>query len=249
MRQLFNKCRFHVFKIRLIKITSQSGKRLNTSLKYTKVPCLYKTDLIIVRLPCVSRIKAMAADHNTKAINSTSLNDKLKQLRDDMFDQRKMAQDILDSLDVISKDNFKRAFFFEVDIVKASQLLDMESQFTLYINEFKEAGSYKSAELYHNALHTLLAYRGNVDLQDIDEKYLTKYEAYMKSIGNSPSTVSMYQRALRAVFNSASSIRSYRPRHTRSRSTRCSLAARVRTCCTLPRWKRSSNTYLRPMLA
>ncbi len=133
--------------------------------------------------------------------NAGTLNEKQKKLRDEMLLQRKKAQDVLDNLTVITKDNFNQSFYSEVDIVKASQLLDMESQFNLYIYELNGGEQVRSAEMYTNALRSLLDYRKNLNLQDIDVRYLKGYETHMKNVGCSMSTISMYLRCLRSIFN------------------------------------------------
>lgn len=147
------------------------------------------------------RLSATVKDF-TKALAGTgTLSEKQKQLRDQMLEQRQKAQDVLGNLQVITKDNFNHAFYGEVDIIKASQLLDMRSQFKLYISELTDAEQIRSAEMYTNAMNSLLAFRKNLNLQDIDAKYLRAYEAHMKNQGCSASTTSMYLRCLRSVFN------------------------------------------------
>ncbi len=149
------------------------------------------------------KVSACVKDYDKAINNKGVLNENQRRLRETMFESRDKAQRILDGLSVITKENFNHAYYSEVDIVKAASLLDIESQFTLYMEELKEAGSIKSSEVYRNALRTLLAYRGNVNLQDIDHQYLKRYEAYMKANGNGLSTTSMYLRCLRAIFNRA----------------------------------------------
>jgi integrase/recombinase XerD len=139
-----------------------------------------------------------------KAVNGKgSLTQELKDLRALLLEKRQKAQYVLDSLNVTTKDSFNQAYYSEVDLVRIKDMLDIKSQFSFYIEELKEQERIRTAVFYKEALDTFLDYKKNIALQDIDEAYLSRYEAYMKATGRSKATAFMYMRALRSIFNRA----------------------------------------------
>lgn len=73
------------------------------------------------------------------------------------------------------------------------------------IRNFKEHGRVRTAETYRAALNSFRQYRGGEDimLDNITPEVIEGYEAWHKSKGNTPNTISFYMRILRAVFNRA----------------------------------------------
>jgi integrase/recombinase XerD len=124
-----------------------------------------------------------------------------KEIRDLLMDYKQKAEKVLESLKVITPDNFKRMFLSEADIVTAASMIDIRSQFRIYIDELRDENRFRSADFYNSALKTFTEFKGNVNLQEIDTNYLRRYEIWMMSKGRSRATVMMYCRALRAIFN------------------------------------------------
>lgn len=124
-----------------------------------------------------------------------------KDAREALLDYKRKAEEVLESLKVINPDNFKRAFFSEVDIQTLSNVVDLESQFKLYVSELREEERFRSAEFYQTALKKFTLYKGNVGLHHIDEDYLRGFDRWMKQKGSSRATSMMYLRALRSIFN------------------------------------------------
>ncbi len=83
--------------------------------------------------------------------------------------------------------------------------------FEVVINENKSHGHLGNADNYQNSLSSLKKFvstqkKKNADIllfTEITPDWLQRYEEYMKSNSKSTTTVSMYLRALRAVFNAA----------------------------------------------
>ena len=83
--------------------------------------------------------------------------------------------------------------------------------FEVVINENKSHGHLGNADNYQNSLSSLKKFvstqkKKNADIllfTEITPDWLQRYEEYMKSNSKSTTTISMYLRALRAVFNAA----------------------------------------------
>lgn len=148
-----------------------------------------------------------------KALAGTSLTDNQKRLRDQMNECRTKAQAVLDNLTVITKDTFNRAYFSEVDITKAGSMVDLRTQYDLYIKELEESSQTKTAKLYISSRNSLMDFRGDVSMQHVDRDYLKRYETWMTKRGVSRSTVSIYLRSLRSIFNRAIKMKALHSKH------------------------------------
>lgn len=148
-----------------------------------------------------TKISASLKDYEKALSDKGTLNDKQKQLRSEMLEQRTKAQNILDSLDVITKDTFKRAYFSEFNIVKANDMIRLKHCFEVHIEQLKEEGRINTAEVFKHTLRTMLLYKGDKYMQEIDASYLRGYESWMERNGCSMSTTSIYLRSLKRIFN------------------------------------------------
>lgn len=65
-------------------------------------------------------------------------------------------------------------------------------------------GRIGNASAYQSSYTSLKMFRGNVRFLQVTSQYLKEYEAWMISVqGNSKTTVGIYTRALRTIFNEA----------------------------------------------
>lgn len=77
----------------------------------------------------------------------------------------------------------------------------MQAQITRMKNHFK----IRTAETYTAAMRSFLRYldNGDIMLDCMSSDLMQGYEAYLRSCGNVPNTISFYMRILRAVYNHA----------------------------------------------
>lgn len=127
-----------------------------------------------------------------KTIFSLS-NDKKK-----INDFERKAADIIDANPFISPDLFKSLFTGEY--VQAANLVDL---FTEKINNLNKAGKISTAQSYESALASFKQYTDVLNLHAVDVSWLKGYEHHMLSAGMSVSTIGIYLRNLRSVFNIA----------------------------------------------
>lgn len=78
----------------------------------------------------------------------------------------------------------------------------LEAAFTAYIEKL-EGDRVGSIAAYLCTLRSLMSFRKNPDLRDIDPVWLREYERWMDKNGRSKTTIGIYCRHLRAVMNEA----------------------------------------------
>ncbi len=71
------------------------------------------------------------------------------------------------------------------------------------VGELEADGKYKSANLYETTLKTLSKFDKSISFEKITPEYLRKFEQWMIEQGKSITTVGIYLRNLRAIFNKA----------------------------------------------
>lgn len=116
------------------------------------------------------------------------------------------AKDILDQLKVFSFSEFERRFYN-----KASKL-DVFTYFEEAIQKMKLEGRISTAETYSLALAKLKAFANDKRKKKLDQlefdritpEFLLSYESWMRNVkGHTDSTIGIYIRPLRTVFNTA----------------------------------------------
>jgi len=116
------------------------------------------------------------------------------------------ASDALSELTAFTFDAFEKALFIKPDD-KTNVLFHYDEAISkLRINE--QLGTASNYKLSKRSLIEFYTHKHNkapdvLPFTEITADWLKEYERYMKGIGRSKTTVSMYLRALRTIFNSA----------------------------------------------
>ncbi len=73
------------------------------------------------------------------------------------------------------------------------------------VKQLAQIGKRSTAETYTTAVNSFTRFINGRDipLADVDSDLMTAYEAYLKSVGVCPNTISFYMRNLRAIYNRA----------------------------------------------
>jgi integrase/recombinase XerD len=79
--------------------------------------------------------------------------------------------------------------------------LSLSWAYQQYIKKLIKEGRISSAVAYHCSYVSLKSYKGNVSMLDIKPTFLQAYERYALTNGLSKTTIGIYLRPLRAVFN------------------------------------------------
>ncbi|WP_375587131.1 tyrosine-type recombinase/integrase [Flagellimonas aurea] len=106
------------------------------------------------------------------------------------------ANNVIEGMKIFTFANFKEGYYESRDINN-----DVSFAFDKRIEELKENGKIGTAVTYECAKNSLSDYSPKLTFAEITPTWLRKYEKYMLDKGRSITTVSMYLRSLRAIFN------------------------------------------------
>ena len=138
-----------------------------------------------------------------------SVRGKLKDLKNELEDVEKSAIAIIDSMDQFSFGQFEQ--LFNERKIDNSKNKSVKHYFDKYIKELKNDGQIGTASTYQNAKNSLFSFWSeNIEFDEITVGMLKSYKSKML-IGDSKkeippksiTTVSIYTRCLRKLFNSA----------------------------------------------
>ncbi|MDA1122584.1 MAG: site-specific integrase [Bacteroidetes bacterium] len=125
----------------------------------------------------------------------------LKEIKVKLSVCEKKAGKIIEDLgEQFSFEKFKELYFGK------SKQTDLIAVFTDYINKLNESGRAGTASSYQNARNSIIKYIGEGRKRpfvSITPEWLEKYEKAMKLKGNSLTTIGIYTRSLRTIFNIA----------------------------------------------
>lgn len=108
------------------------------------------------------------------------------------------ANKILTDLPVFTYQRFEEAFYDQR--TKGVVLYDM---FMDYVAELKKEDRIKTAVSYTTAANSFKEFSPKATIFDVDERFLKRYHAYSLEENKSLSTIGIYVRSLRAVYNYA----------------------------------------------
>ncbi len=131
-----------------------------------------------------------------------------ERLRDDSLKTTKIkiqalvtrAEKCLENLTPFSFGQFEKMFFKNATNLDS---LNLSTLFTNYISILDRNGNVGTAISYKTSLNSFDEFKKNLTLPDITVAFLQEYEASMLLRGKSPSTVGIYVRQLRAIYNDA----------------------------------------------
>ena len=110
----------------------------------------------------------------------------------------KKAADIIKDMPVFSFKSFEKQYF-----TNKGTKDNIDSAFTAYAAELREQGRIGTAVSYECAQNSLNSFFAGVKFADVTPDFLNKYEKWMLSKDKSITTVGIYLRSLRTLFNSA----------------------------------------------
>ena len=100
--------------------------------------------------------------------------------------------------------DFENVFYAEKTQSRKIQLNDgVNSIYEKHIQSLNDEGRISTARAYNDSLTSILSYKKNLKVSQITPDFLKGYEKWMTDNGRSLTTVGMYVRALRTIFNMA----------------------------------------------
>ena len=110
----------------------------------------------------------------------------------------KKAADIIKALPIFSFAAFEKQYFSN----RATKGT-IDGAFTNYIDHLKENGRIGTVVTYECAQKSLNSFQAGVKFTDVTPDFLNKYEKWMLGKGKSITTIGIYLRSLRTLFNNA----------------------------------------------
>lgn len=100
--------------------------------------------------------------------------------------------------------DFENVFYAEKTQSRKIQLNDgINSIYEKHIQALNDEGRISTARSYQDSLTSMLSYKKNLKVSQITPDFLKGYEKWMTDNGRSLTTVGIYVRALRTIFNMA----------------------------------------------
>ena len=133
-----------------------------------------------------------------RIMNGKRLNPDEMFIRNELKEMEIKAIRILNQMKDYSFEEFKEIFNGKQRTTNSTSLVSL---FNNYIDELRGNEKYNNALIYNNALLSLEGFKTGVKIDKVTSSYLRDYEKYMLSNGKSITTVSLYLRSLRCIFN------------------------------------------------
>ncbi len=137
-----------------------------------------------------------------KVIGKGRKSENLKAIKTKLEKFQKKADDVIEKQgDDFTFDSFK-SLYLDKPISKS----DVTSYFDNYIAELIEEGRATTASSYRCARNSIQDFIGKkrvIQFSDVNVKWLNKYESFMLKQGRSNTTIGIYLRSLRTLFNAA----------------------------------------------
>lgn len=108
----------------------------------------------------------------------------------------KKANDVIDNLNVFSFDAFEEEFLDHRNTADS-----VSFAFDKYINNLKLESRIGTAVSYECAKNSIAKFKKDLTFAEVTPLFLKKYQNWMLTNGNSISTVGIYLRSLRAIYN------------------------------------------------
>lgn len=140
-------------------------------------------------------------ENDFKKINSISpRKDSLKQSKFKILEEEEKARDICNNLKEFTFEKFELKFLSTTG--KVGSLL---AAFQYYISELKFTGRIGNAIAYQNAYNSISKFHNKAELlfSDVTPTFLNNYEKWMLENNKSSTTIGMYARCIRSLFNRA----------------------------------------------
>ena len=146
------------------------------------------------------KLKATKSEFDKAISSARTLSDSAREIRKELNEYLSKAENILDRLSNPSKETFIRLFKSETDLF-ANNKTSIIPFFNQEMSQLFKEERFSSSSLCKLALTSLSKYKSGIFFEDIDEKFLKGYVAWMVSQGNSTTTAQIYLRCLRFIFN------------------------------------------------
>jgi integrase len=141
------------------------------------------------------------SEEDFERLNNNSVRKELRSSKEKIRKFESKVNNIIASMTDFSFAEFQSAMNKEV-----TKKINKQHAYQLFdkiVLNLRQEGRLSTAQAYLDARNSLHGYRRKLTFRQIDVEFLKAYETHMKSLGRSVSTIGIYLRHLRAVYNQA----------------------------------------------
>lgn len=157
---------------------------------------------IRVTLNRVQKYYSIGLDLNTsdfERIQNGSVRKELRIYKNKIADWENRIKGIIHQMDSFTFEEFKSKLYDN----KSVKITDVYALFDQKIDTLKSQGKISTSSIYHDAKGSLKRFKSKLNLMDVTSDFLKNYESYMISESRSVTTISIYIRSLRSIYNQA----------------------------------------------
>lgn len=150
------------------------------------------------------KLDDLTTDEWEKLTKAERLKDKrLSEIKTKVADYEKLARDVFSKTPRFTFARFEEGFFTDHSIDAKTTADSVFSAFADVVKKLRRQGRISTASTYETAANSLRSFQDKLQFQDITPAFLEDYESHLTKQGKSPTTVGIYLRNLRAIFNTA----------------------------------------------
>ena len=138
----------------------------------------------------------LTKDEFEKVVNGKRLNNNENEMRVKLNSRLNKAREVIEDLSIFTFNNFDESYFEERNVTNS-----VSFAFDKYVNELKTQDRIGTAVSYNCAKNSLARFDKNLTFADVTPSFLRKYERWMLKEKRSITTVGIYLRSLKAIYN------------------------------------------------
>lgn len=131
---------------------------------------------------------------------STSKLEKLKDIKFQIAAIEMKAENIYKGMSEFTPAEFSKLFLAKPAEEKP---VDVYGMLSAYIEKLKSEDRISTSQSYECTLNSLKKFKAKLKFEDVTPDFLNSYEKHMLSVGRSSTTVGIYLRSLRTIYNQA----------------------------------------------
>jgi integrase len=132
-------------------------------------------------------------------IQNGSVRNELRIYKNKIADWENRAKGIIHQMDTFSFEEFKSRLYDN----RSVKVTDVYALFDQKIDKLKSQEKISTSSIYNDAKNSLKRFKSKLNLMDVTSDFLKNYESYMISEDRSVTTISIYIRSLRSIYNQA----------------------------------------------
>ena len=150
------------------------------------------------------KLDDFTAEEWEKMTKAERLKDKrLAEIKTKVANYEKLARDVFAKTPRFTFARFEEGFFTDHTIDAKTTADSVFSAFAEVVKKLRRQGRISTASTYETAANSLRSFQDKLQYAEVTPTFLEDYESHLTKQGKSPTTVGIYLRNLRAIFNTA----------------------------------------------